>query len=78
MNTRRSQLYLAHACPPQEDRRSGGDDDDYVAEMLPEEAAEYVASLLASLRAIAVKAQFVLLADLISVAEEEAKFHYRA
>jgi hypothetical protein len=69
---------LAHTCPPQEDRQSGGDDDDYVAEMLPEEAAEYVASLLASLRAIAVKAQFVLLADLISVAEEEAKFHYRA
>ncbi len=41
----------------------------------PEEAAEYIAALLASLREIASEVKLNLLADLISVAEEEARFH---
>ncbi len=78
MNTRRSQLYLAHASTAEaieefEDRKDG-----YAAEVEPGEAAEYIASLLASLRPIALRAQFRLLSDLIAVAEEEAQFHCRA
>lgn len=76
MNTRRSQLYLAHTNPPPEIDEDGGGDN-YVADIPREEAAEYIASLLASLKAISVKAQLPLLSDLISVAEEEAKFHFR-
>jgi len=52
--------------------------DDDVIEMTPAEAAEYIASLLSSLRVVAAKSQFRLLADLISVAEEEARFHCQA
>jgi len=77
MNTRRSQLYLAHSCPAEEIFQEESETDDYVAEMLPEDAAEYIAALLGSLRAIAVKAQFRILCDLLSVAEEEAKLHSR-
>jgi len=51
---------------------------DDVVDMTPAEAAEYVASLLSSLRQVAAKAQFRLLADLIAVAEEEARFHCQA
>jgi hypothetical protein len=69
MNTRRSQLYLAHSCPP---LRNESD-----AVIRPEDAAEYIAALLCSLRAIAVNAELSLLSDLLSVAEEEAKFHCR-
>ncbi len=78
MNTRRSQLYLAHARPAEDVEENPGSDDDYVADLQPEEAAEYIAALLSSLRPIAVKAKFRLLSDLIAVAEEEAKFHFRA
>jgi hypothetical protein len=74
MNTRRGQLYLAHACTPEEMQDDGGNDD-CVVELQPKEAAEYIASLLATLRPIAAKAQFRLLSDLIAVAEEEARFH---
>jgi hypothetical protein len=51
--------------------------DDYVAGLAREDAAEYIAALLCSLQAIAVKAQLPMLADLLSVAEEEAKLHCR-
>jgi hypothetical protein len=75
MNSRRSQLYLAHArCDDEPDEVRSGDDD-YLAEMRPEDAAEYIASMLSDMRALAAKAQFALLSDLISVAEEEARFH---
>ncbi len=77
MNTRRGQLYLAHTCTPEEMQEFDGNDD-CVVELQPQEAAEYIASLLSSLRPIAVKAQFRLLSDLIAVAEEEARFHCRA
>ena len=75
MNTRRGQLYLAHACTPEEMQEPDGGTDDCVVELQPKEAAEYIASLLATLRPIAAKAQFRLLSDLIAVAEEEARFH---
>ncbi|MGO9172734.1 MAG: hypothetical protein ACLP7P_12315 [Rhodomicrobium sp.] len=78
MNTRRSQLYLAHCCVPEEAFPEQSDTGDYIAEMQPEDAAEYIAALLGSLRAIAVNAQFRILSDLLSVAEEEAKLHCRA
>ncbi|MGO8952253.1 MAG: hypothetical protein ACLPWS_11590 [Rhodomicrobium sp.] len=78
MNTRRRQLYLAHSCPAEEVFEEHSDAGDYVAEMQPEDAAEYIAALLGSLRAIAVNAQFRILSDLLSVAEEEAKLHCRA
>lgn len=77
MNTRRSQLYLAHTNPPLEVREADANDDEFVPDMRPDEAAEYIACLLASMRAIAIKAKLALLCDLISVAEEEAKFHFR-
>lgn len=76
MNSRSNQLYLAHPCPS-DPVENGAGGDNYVAEMRPEEAAESIAALLSSLRAIAVQAHFRLLSDLIAVAEEEAKFHYR-
>ena len=75
MNTRRSQLYLAHSCSPEPLATEPAAPDDYTAELQPEDAAEYIASLLSSLRAIAVKAQFSALSDLLAVAEEEAKLH---
>ena len=75
MNTRRGQLYLAHTCAAEEMQDFDGGKDDCVVELPPKEAAEYIASLLASLRPVAAKAQFRLLSDLIAVAEEEARFH---
>ena len=78
MNTRRSQLYLAHACSPEAIEEFTDRNDDYVEDIEPQEAAEYIASLLASLRPIALRAQFRLLSDLIAVAEEEARFHCRS
>ena len=75
MNARRAQLYLAHACSPEQMQENKGSHDDCVVELQPKEAAEYIASLLASLRPVAAKAQFRLLSDLIAVAEEEARFH---
>jgi hypothetical protein len=75
MNARRAQLYLAHARPPEQMQENEGSHDDCVVELQPKEAAEYIASLLASLRPVAAKAQFRLLSDLIAVAEEEARFH---
>jgi len=78
MNTRRSELDLTRSCPTEEVFQEPSDTGDYVAEMQPEDAAEYIAVLLGSLRAIAVKAQFRILSDLLSVAEEEAKLHCRA
>ena len=77
MNTRRGQL-LAHACTPEEMQDAESGNDGCVLELQPKEAAEYIASLLASLQPIAAKAQFRLLSDLIAVAEEEARFHCRA
>ncbi len=77
MNASRSRLYLAHSRPPGTPEQTE-DVDNYIAEMRPEEAAEYIAALLSSVRVIAAKAQLRLLADLLSVAEEEARFNYRA
>jgi hypothetical protein len=74
MNARRSQIYLAHALPSEEVQDFADGDDDCVLDLRPEEAAEYIASLLATLRPLAVQAHFRLLSDLISVAEEEARF----
>ena len=73
MNTRRSRLYLAHCCPPKEVHREHSNAGDYVAEMEPEDAAEYIGGLLASLRGIALNAKLPMLSDLLCVAEEEAK-----
>jgi hypothetical protein len=78
MNTRRGQLYLAHACTPEEMQEAESGNDGCVLELQPKGAAEYIASLLASLQPIVAKAQFRLLSDLIAVAEEEARFHCRA
>jgi len=78
MNGRRSRLYLAHSCPPKDAYQEHSNNEDYVAEMEPEDAAEYIAALLGSLRAIAAKAKLRMLSDLLDVAEEEAKLHYRA
>ena len=75
MNIRRGQLYLAHVSAPEPMEEFEDGNDDGVIELQPKEAAEYIASLLASLRPMAVKSQFRLLADLIAVAEEEARFH---
>lgn len=76
MNGHRSHLYLAHSCTIGEfPDESGGDCD---ADMEREDAAEYIAELLASLRDIAVKAKLRMLSDLIYVAEEEAKLNSRA
>jgi hypothetical protein len=77
MNTRRSHIYLAHACTGEQIETVAGGNDDYVVELQPDEAAEYIASLLSALRPIAANAQFRLLSDLIAVAEEEARFHCR-
>jgi hypothetical protein len=77
MNGHRSRLYLAHSSTASE-FPAESDDDDYVAEIEREDAAEYIAALLASLREIAVKARLRMLSDLIYVAEEEAKFNSRA
>ncbi len=78
MNTRRSQLYLAHSCPPEEIFQEEAESGEYAAEIQCEAAAEYIADLLSSLRPIAAKAQLRLLSDLLSVAEEEARLHARA
>ncbi|MFT4080884.1 hypothetical protein [Rhodomicrobium sp.] len=75
MNARRKQLYLAHVMAEDSIGETDAVYDDDVIEMTPAEAAEYIASLLSSLRVVAAKSQFRLLADLISVAEEEARFH---
>ena len=75
MNARRSQIYLAHTSTADNVKEFPGPDDDYVIDLKPEEAAEYIATLLESLRPLAVNAHFRLLADLIAVAEEEARFH---
>lgn len=76
MNLRRSQLYLAHSCPP-EDAQEHSSADAFAAEMKPEDAAEYIAALLSSLRSIAAKAKLRMLSDLLYVAEEEAKLRCR-
>lgn len=78
MNTRRGQLYLAHVCSAEQMQEFDGGNNSEIVELQPKEAAEYIASLLASLRPLAVQAQFRLLSDLISVAEEEARFHCQA
>ncbi|MFY9639836.1 MAG: hypothetical protein WCD20_11205 [Rhodomicrobium sp.] len=75
MNTRPSRLYLAYNRPQTKDRPGPNSAGDYVAEMEPEEAAEYIAALLGSLRGIAVNAKLRMLSDLLYVAEEEAKLH---
>jgi hypothetical protein len=76
MNTRRSQIYLAHSCLPEELNQEPIEE--LAAGVEPEDAAEYISALLSSLRAIAVKAQLRMLSDLLYVAEEEAKLHCRA
>jgi hypothetical protein len=78
MNTRRSQLYLAHSCDPQDFQLQPDDADEFSDGMEAEDAAEYISALLGSLRAIAVKSQLRMLSDLLYVAEEEAKLHCRA
>jgi hypothetical protein len=74
MNTRRNQRYLAHRCPPFHTESEAGD---CTAGIQPENAAEYIATHLCSLRALAINAELAILSDLLSVAEEEAKFHCR-
>lgn len=76
MNSRRSQIYLAHSCQPEELNQDPGEE--FAGGVEPEDAAEYISALLSSLRAIAVKAQLRMLSDLLYVAEEEAKLHCRA
>lgn len=76
MNSRRSQIYLAHSCLPEELNQESSEESAGGVE--PEDAAEYISALLSSLRAIAVKAQLRMLSDLLYVAEEEAKLHCRA
>ncbi len=75
MNTRRSQIYLAHSCQTEDLQQPENDEIDEGMEA--EDAAEYISALLSSLRAIAVKAQLRMLSDLLYVAEEEAKLHCR-
>ncbi len=77
MHKHRREVYLAYSCPPEDTLSTVPDAGDYMAATRPEEAAEYIAALLSSLRAIASKSQFQLLADLLYVAEEEARLHYR-
>jgi len=78
MNARRSHLYLAHSCPPLDVFQPGSEDDDCAVSVPSEDAAEYIADLLNSLRPIAANAKLRLLSDLLSVAEEEARLHSRA
>ena len=77
MTTLSSLRFPAHSCtheqPPQE---RGGTGDNCAAR--PEDAAEYIAGLLASLRDMAANAHLDLLSDLLSVAEEEARLNSRA
>jgi hypothetical protein len=77
MNGHRSHLYLAHSSTIGEFPDESGDGD-YAASMEREDAAEYIAALLGSLRDIAAKAKLRMLSDLIYVAEEEAKLNSRA
>ncbi len=77
MNKRRSQLYLAHSCPPESTFQPETDAEEYAGEINADEAAEYIASLLGSLRTIAANAHLRLLSDLLSVAEEEARLNSR-
>ena len=67
---------MAHSCSVSE-FQDESDAGDYIAEMQAEDAAEYIAALLASLRGIAVKAKLPMLSDLIYAAEEEAKLNSR-
>jgi hypothetical protein len=78
MNTRRSQLYLAHSCDPRDFQPEAAEPEDFNDGPEPEDAAEYISTLLGSLRAIAAKAELRMLSDLLYVAEEEAKLHCRA
>ncbi len=78
MNGRRSRPYLAHSGPPAHAYPEQSDNGDSTAGIEQEDAAEYIAALLGSLRCIAVKAKLRMLSDLLYVAEEEAKLHYRA
>jgi hypothetical protein len=77
MISRKSQIYVAYEAQPDQFPNQGENQDSTVADLSPEDAAEYIAALLSSLRAIAAHAQFGLLADLLSVAEEEAKLQSR-
>ncbi len=77
MNARRSQLYLAHSNPPEEVFQPQIEADDYASGAGSQDAAEYIAELLSSLRPIAATARLRLLSDLLSVAEEEARLHAR-
>ena len=76
MIPRRRQLYIAYENQPDEVYLPSHDDlENCVAELQPEDAAEYLASLLNSLKGVAARAKLRLLCDLLSVAEEEAKQH---
>lgn len=54
---------------------SAGENTSLSPNIPPEEAASYIADLLASLRSIAVRARLDILSDLIEVAQEEALLH---
>lgn len=83
MNKSRSQVYLARSVSIQEHVHPNGStmDDNFsvsqASHLSPEEAAEYIAEILVSLRAIAIKAHLDILSDLIEVAQEEAQMHTR-
>lgn len=87
MNKQPAPLYLARpnsSRRPDEIANGGPDDATYTpspaqpeTKITSEEAAIYIAELLTSLRAIAIKAQLGILSDLIEVAQEEARFHCR-
>ena len=81
MKKQRVPLYLAHASyfpEPQESPDDPSEENIYLPGSLkPQEAAGYIAELLASLRSVAVTAQLDILSDLIEVAQEEAKMHCR-
>jgi hypothetical protein len=68
---------LAHSRPPVAHLPSESEAKEWVTGIQTEDAAEYIAALLGSLRAVAANAQLLLLSDLLSVAEEEAKLHCR-
>jgi hypothetical protein len=71
MNERLGQLYVAHSANRQLSQSTHAGSG--IGDVPPEQVAEYVACLLNSLHLIAKKSQLLLLAELISIAEDEAR-----
>jgi hypothetical protein len=75
MNKHRGQLYLAHSSSPAI-AQTGEQRPGKMSEISTEEVAEYIACLLHSVRIIAYNAQLKIVAELIKVAEEQAREHF--